>query len=114
MMPNIEAVSPIQGVPGVAALAQFSNTDDHRRMNLTEFLDFLYARGELVIDDPKNPGKKITLPAKGPAVCTWSEDWQKNEAAAAALCAKGKCTYEVERTLERMRLFREEVSRIAQ
>ena len=105
-VPNLEAVSGVQNVPGVAALAQRTNTDARRRLTLDEWLDFLYAQPER--PDPANHGG--VLPAKGPAVCLSSVDWARNETALADLCARGSCSYEQVKALERMRTFREEVN----
>jgi hypothetical protein len=101
-VPDIEAVSPVAGISGVAALGQNTNSDTRRRLTVQEWLDFLYARGP--VPDPKDPKK--TLPAKGPAVCFSSHDYQKNETAIAQLCSKGKCTYEQQKALERIQSFR--------
>ena len=91
---DIEAVSPISGIPGVAALAQRTNTDVSRRLTMQEWLDFLYA----------DPATK-----KGPAICVSSEDWRLNETAIADLCLRGFCTYEQEQMVKRMNGFRSEV-----
>lgn len=107
VVPDIEAVSPVNGVPGVAALAQHTNSDNHRRLDINELLDFLYAQDER--PDPKHPGKR--LPKKGPAVCVSSVDWQRNETAIAQLCVKGKCTYEQKKVLARMQAFRRKAMR---
>jgi len=100
-VPDIEACSGVEGFPGVAALCQSSNTDKRRRLTAAQWLDFLYTQAPR--PDLKNPGK--TLPAKGPAVCVSSDDWRKNETAIAELCAKGHCTYEQKKALERMQNF---------
>ena len=106
VIPAIEAVSPVSGYPGVAALGQNTNDDGHRRLTTAEWVDFLYARGE--IPNPKDPTKK--LPAKGPAVCVSSDDWRKNETAIAQFCENGKCTYEQKKALVRMQGFHNAVS----
>lgn len=106
MIPNIEAVSPIQGTDGVAAFGQYTNTDVHRNLTVDEFFDFLYAQPER--PDPFHPGQ--VLPAKGPAVCMSSVDWASNETALAQLCIQGKCSYEQKKALERMQKFRERVT----
>lgn len=107
-IPNIEAVSPVAGIPGVAAIAQNSNDDGHRRLNINEWMDFLYARGEIL--DPADPLKKRKLAAKGPSVCVSSEDFQKNQLAIDQLCNKGHCSWEQKKALERIQKFRAETS----
>ena len=101
-IPNIRAVAPVEGIPGIAAIAQETNTDKTTRLTIDEWLDFLYA--QLERPDPKDPTN--TLPEKGPAICMSSEDWAKNETAIAQLCVKGKCTYEQTLLLEKARKFR--------
>lgn len=90
LIPNIQPCAPTGDIAGVAALCQNTNNDGHRRMNLDQWIDFLYAQPER--PDPDHPGK--TLPAKGPAIALSSEDWARNETAIAQLCIHGKCTYE--------------------
>jgi hypothetical protein len=96
-IPNIKAVSPVSGLPNIAALAQYTNTDERETLTMEQFLAFLYA----------NPEQN-----KGPAVCISSEDWQRNETALAELCVKGNCTYEQKKTLERLQAFRQEVQNL--
>lgn len=91
-IPNIEVCSPIEGVPNVSAICQNSNTDDSRELGLTDWFEFLYAQQE-----------RENKPAKGPAVCMSSIDYQKNDAAIAALCQKGRCTYSQKKAIERIR-----------
>jgi hypothetical protein len=104
VIPNIEAVSPIEikELPNVAASGQWTNTDQQRLLDHDEWFDFLYAQPER--PDPKNPGK--SLPAKGPAVCVSSEHWAKNETAIAQLCIHGKCTYDQQQAAVRALRYR--------
>ncbi len=69
IVPDVELVTPVSGVPGVGAIAQQT---------------------------------------KGPAMCMSSIDYARNETAIAQLCIKGKCTYEQQEALDRMKKFREE------
>ena len=105
-IPDIKACSGVSDFPGVAALCQNSNSDVRERLTVTQWLDFLYARGE--IPDPKNPGKMLAK--KGPAVCISSEDYQLNDTALAQLCVKAHCTYEQKKALERVSNFMKAVN----
>lgn len=100
-IPDLEACAGVSEFAGVGALCQRTNTDAKRRLTVPEWLEFLYAAPER--PDPKNPGKM--LPAKGPAVCMPSDDYRRNETAIAQLCAKGQCSYEQKKALERMQNF---------
>ena len=62
-------------------------------MTLDQWMDFLYAQPERIID-----GK--ALPAKGPAVCMSSEDYQVNDTALAQLCVHAPCSWEVRQAIE--------------
>jgi hypothetical protein len=106
-VPDIRACSGIEGVPGVSALCRYTNSDKKERLTLDEWLEFLYAQPER--PDPKNPGKM--LPAKGPAIAVSSDDYRRNDTAMAALCAKGKCTYEQKKALERMQALETEANK---
>jgi hypothetical protein len=98
-IPNVKPTVGTLEFPGVGAIETESNTGKQRRLTVAEWIDFLYAQPER--PDPKNPGKM--LPAKGPAVCVSSIDYQKNDTALAQLCVKAKCTYEVENEINRIR-----------
>ncbi len=104
-IPSIEACAPTGDGLEVAALCQDTNDDGHRRMNLNQWFDFIYAQPER--PDPDHPGQM--LPAKGPAIAVSSEDWAANEAAIAQLCIRGKCTYAQKRSVARELAFRHRI-----
>lgn len=110
-IPDNEVCSGTEGFAGVAALCRQTNSEGKRRLNLDQWLDFLYAREER--PDPKNPGQK--LPAKGPAICISSEDYRKNETAIAQLCVKVNCNYEIKKQIAeisgRVEALRKEASK---
>lgn len=103
-VPNIRVAAAVEDIPGIAALQRATNTDEKRRMDIDDWFDFLYAQVER--PDRHDPDCSIDpngvncswLPAKGPALCVSSEDWQKNETAIAQLCVEGKCSYDQQKT----------------
>ena len=100
MIPNIEAVAPVEEIAGVGALGQNMLSEDHRDLDPLAFIDFLYARDKVTIPDPKNPLKTITLPAKGPAICFSSLDFGRLKTALQQLCVKAKCSYEQKQSID--------------
>ena len=110
-IPDVEVASGVQGYAavGVAALARNTNSDNKRRMDVQEWLDFLYAqpkrpdwRDKDCLVDPQS--KNCTwLPEKGPAVCMSSEDYQRNDAAIAQICVNAPCSYELKKNIEEAR-----------
>ena len=84
MIPDIEWCAST-GIYG--AICQNAVSDRNRNMNNKEFIRFLEAQ----VDDPKTPINE----AKGPSLCTSSEDFTRMKIAIQQLCNENsKCEFE--------------------
>ncbi len=89
----------VAGVMAAGADCNHTLQEKPRSMNLDEFIEFLEPQAKVI--DP-NTGQVIK-PARGPALCQSSDDWNKMKTALEQACKKlgPWCSYEIKTYIQR-------------